>query len=102
MCVLRRGLVVPGCLGFLGGERPGDVLQGLLFGPDAEEDLGRPAQRHDGRSDEEADGHQVGIATVDQVAEQEWAGDSAHGGSDGEETAGRTTAAGQAGWGPSW
>ncbi|WP_231627994.1 hypothetical protein [Streptomyces sp. Z38] len=56
-----------------------------MFGPDAEEDLGQPAQRHDGRSDEEADGHQVGIATVDQVAELEWAGDSAHGGSDGEE-----------------
>ena len=72
----------PRCLASLGGQRLGDVLELLLLGLDAEEQLGDAADRHHHGADEEADRDLVLAAGVDQVAEEQRPGDAAGRGAD--------------------
>src|SRR6185312_16519997 len=77
LVVLLAGRLAAVPLGRLGGEGSCDVLERLLLGAHAEEELRDAADRHDGRADVERRGDVAAHAGADQVGEQERADDAA-------------------------
>ena len=80
----QRSPVRPDCcrvVGVLGGQRLGDALQRLTFGLDPEDALDHPADDHQRRADEVADGDLGDVpragGVLDQGTEQQRPGDAA-------------------------